>query len=568
MKIICIIKDYISQNKTVFFTYLLICCLFYLVKVFIMSFIYEKLFSKNSDIPKVIRNICFVWVFICVIYLIKIRLETKLFSEFLCYIRSKIFEFYLKVNEYNFNDSCISTDVSKLLDLTRNIRDLLYWFCQTLFPIFILIFCINVYFLIKFPKIGLLNIVGNILLGYVCLIKAPKSIESSIEKEDQYIKIIDKIDENFNNMMNIYLNNKVQDTLNDNQVLDNQYKEIYIRQSKDFESFIMYLKGITYSFSLATLIFLYKTSTIDEFIKGLLIYTFYISTFENMSEDIPYYMLIYGSIKNTELFFSKKELYPLPLYTQNLKNFTGKIDFVNVSFQYQQYPENKGDNDEDNQVEEKKNILDNFSLSVKKGERLTIFARSGSGKSTMMKLLLAFYKPQNGSILLDGQNINDISPSEIREKINYINQRTLLFQDTILGNMKYGNNKTDQEIIDVLKKYNLLSVFSKTSDPNSLQTQVIRNGTNISMGMQKVIFIVRGLLKEGVVVNILDEPLTSIDPSTRQNILNFINDYARDNTLIIISHDKEVQSIPNMKMIFIGKEGKDKKDKKEEYNEE
>jgi len=287
-----------------------------------------------------------------------------------------------------------------------------------------------------------------------------------------------------------------------------------------------------------------------------------------MSEDIPYYMLIYGSIKNTELFFSKKELYPLPLYTQNLKNFTGKIDFVNVSFQYPQYPENKGDNDEDNQVEEKKNILDNFSLSVKKGERLTIFARSGSGKSTMMKLLLAFYKPQNGSILLDGQNINDISPSEIREKINYINQRTLLFQDTILGNMKYGNNKTDQEIIDVLKKYNLLSVFSKTSDPNSLQTQVIRNGTNISMGMQKVIFIVRGLLKEGVVVNILDEPLTSIDPSTRQNILNFINDYARDNTLIIISHDKEVQSIPNMKMIFIGKEGKDKKDKKEEYNEE
>ena len=65
----------------------------------------------------------------------------------------------------------------------------------------------------------------------------------------------------------------------------------------------------------------------------------------------------------------------------------------------------------------------------------------------MMKLILSFYKPNGGTILLDGKNVNDIDPKEIRQKINYINQRTLLFQDTIMNNMKYGNTKTDEEIV-------------------------------------------------------------------------------------------------------------------------
>jgi ABC-type transport system involved in cytochrome bd biosynthesis fused ATPase/permease subunit len=123
--------------------------------------------------------------------------------------------------------------------------------------------------------------------------------------------------------------------------------------------------------------------------------------------------------------------------------------------------------------------------------------------------------------------------------------------------MKYGNNKTESEIIDVLKKYNLLSVFSKTSEPSALYTEVLRNGTNISMGMQKVIFLIRGLLKDNTVVFILDEPLTSIDPSTRQNVLNLIHDFTKDRTLLIISHDKEVGTIPGMKTIFIGKDKKE-----------
>jgi ABC-type multidrug transport system fused ATPase/permease subunit len=372
-------------------------------------------------------------------------------------------------------------------------------------------------------------------------------VDSSIEKENQFLKITDKIDENFNNMMNIFLNNKVNDTLEENQKLDKEYKILYKKQSEEMEKFVTYLKGITYVFAAIGLVVLYKYSKMDQFINILLMYTFYISAFENMTEDVPYYLTMTGTIKHSQDLLNKKEI-PKPIYTAKLNDFKGNILFKNITFAYP-----KPTDYEDDPSYTVKNIIENFSLDIKKGDRITLLAQSGSGKTTIMKLLLGFYKPQQGEILLDGINLNQIDPKEIRKKINYINQRTLLINDTIINNMKYGNQKTEKQIIDMLKKYNLLSVFN--SDPNDpekcLYQVVLKNGSNMSLGMQKVIYIVRGLLKDDTSVYVIDEPLTSIDPGTRKNILNFIEENVGNKTLIIISHDKEVSTIKNMKMLYL-----------------
>jgi ATP-binding cassette subfamily B protein len=163
-----------------------------------------------------------------------------------------------------------------------------------------------------------------------------------------------------------------------------------------------------------------------------------------------------------------------------------------------------------------------------------------------MKLLLGFYKPQEGKILLDGKNINTINPSDLRKNINYINQKTLLFKDSILNNMKYGNNKTDSDVINFLKKYNLLYIFKdcKKSPDTCLNNIIEINGTNISLGMQKIIFLVRGIMKQ-TPVYVFDEPLTSIDPSTRQNVINMIDKETKGKTVIIITHDNEIGKIVN-----------------------
>ena len=161
-----------------------------------------------------------------------------------------------------------------------------------------------------------------------------------------------------------------------------------------------------------------------------------------------------------------------------------------------------------------------------------------------MKILLGFYKPQKGSILINNIDIQNINVNSLRKKINYINQKTLLLNDTIINNMKYGNNKSTKEIVDILNKYDLLKLFK-----NSLDDQVDISGKNISFGMQKVIFLMRGILKNSDVY-IFDEPLTGIDKNTRFNVIKLIDDYTKNKTLIIITHDDEILSITKSIVTF------------------
>jgi ABC-type multidrug transport system fused ATPase/permease subunit len=555
MNFIQIVKDYINHNKSIFYTYVFLCCLMYIIKVIVMSNVYSRLFNKNSDIETTIKYICITWITICVLYVIKLRIETQVTLSFLSKIKHDIFSFYIKNNEYNFDDNNVNTDVARILEVTRSIRGLFFWTVNSLIPIIILIITINIYFMVKYPQVGIINIIGNITLFYYVISISDQLIKTSNIRELQYLKLNDKIDDNFNNMMNIFLNDKTDETIRITDELDQEYNELYKLQSGELERFVSVLKLIIYTFSGASLITLYKYAKMDQFINILMIFTFYIGLFENISEDIPYQITLIGSIKHTEKILSKNKKEERT-YSKSLSSFKGNIEFKNITFTYPTTESHK----------ESKKVIENFTLSVKAGERVTIMSQSGSGKSTLIKILLGFYHPQEGVITLDDQDSKDFDPKEIRKKINYVNQRTLLMQDTILNNMKYGNTKTDQEITKMLIDYDLLPVFinPKEFDPKNplecLQKVVLKNGINISMGMQKVIFIVRGLLKEGVDVYVLDEPLTSIDSGTRKKVLDLINTLTRGKTLIIISHDDEVSQIQDMKILYLDKNKEETKE--------
>jgi ABC-type multidrug transport system fused ATPase/permease subunit len=265
-------------------------------------------------------------------------------------------------------------------------------------------------------------------------------------------------------------------------------------------------------------------------------------------EDIPHFINIILSSRFSEKYLEKKLETTEninPTYIKNLSNYKGSITFDNVSFSYK--PDSSA-------------IFKDLSLRVNPGDRIAIVSKSGSGKTTMMKLLLAFYKPNSGTILLDGKNIKEIDPKDIRKKINYINQRTLLFQDTLINNMKYGNTKTDEEIISFLTKYDLLYIFRDCNkSPNTcLNTMVENDGTNISLGMQKIIFLVRGVLKDSTVY-IFDEPLSSVDPSSRMKVLEMIKNETKGKTLLIITHDSEVEKIVDRTIDLSNLQRKDKK---------
>lgn len=532
-----IIDDYITNSKPLFLSYVSVCCLVYLVKVLLTSYVYSKLFEENANFFAIIKQICGVWVLLCVLYVVKSRLETKVVPDILSCIRRKLFKNYLKNNEVNFNDTDVSGDMNKILEVTRNIRDVVQWLLSTFIPTIVLMSCINLYFLYRFPKIGSVMLVGNVINFFIIYNDASRLIESSNKRENDFLKMVETLDENVNNMLNIYLNDKVDDTINENEKIEKEYTDIYRMQQAELELFTTRLKTNNYVMSFLSMFLLYKTtSSHKEFVNGLLIFTFYLSTLENMSEDIPFSLMTIGNIQNIEDILTKKDINHIrvdPVYNLNknvyesLESFTGHITFRDVYFRYR---------------DDGKWVLNKFSIDIPAGDKIALVSQSGFGKTTSMKILLGFYQAQQGQILLDGKPLSNFSKKDVRSAINYINQRTLLLHDTILNNMKYGNTKSTDDIIKLLKKYNLLKIFC-SDGTNCLDKIVERNGTNISLGMQKVIYLVRGILKDNVKVYIFDEPLTSIDPDTRESVLNMINAETGNKTVIIITHDKEVERI-------------------------
>ena len=524
-------KEFIEKHKTLFSSFIVISSVSYIMKVIVTPMIYSNIMDlKDNNFYPVIKQIFALWLLTGVIYIIKARMENFIFPEFLSFIRQKLFVLFLEKNKTNFNDSSVAYDITRIFESTRYMKDLFFWFSQYLIPVAILILCINSYFVYKIPLMGAVNIASTSTIIYYIVSKYDGLVENSTKRETQYMELIKKVDENFSNLMNIYINNQIDETVVKNSKLEYEYTIANKVQNTEVMKFTNSIKLTNYFFTFICICILYihakrsdNQSSKKEFVTILLMFTFYISTIETIAEDIPFYMMTLGNVRYAEpflenaIFSNTREKY--------IPQFQGNIVFDRVSFRY-----NKDD---------PKNILDDFSLTIKKGERIGIMGQTGKGKSTIIKLLLQFYKPDKGTIYLDGMNSNDINVDDIRKNINYINQKTVLFNDTIIANMKYGNDSTDKDIISLLLEYDLLHVFTKDKDEMSesiLSTMVEKNGANISTGMQKVIFIVRGILKKCKVI-IFDEPFSGIDQDTRQNVLRLIDENTKGKTTIVITHD-------------------------------
>ena len=535
-----IFYNFIKNNST-FYIYVIICSISYILQVFGSSQVYKKFFNKNisNNFESVFKQICILWISLFILYILKSKTESIITPDILVYIRKEIIANYMNTNNKFFSEKDLEKDSLKIIDFGFYFERIFIWLIESVIPIIILVIFMNIYFLIKAPIIGILSLISNILSFTVIKHYFNKMIDVIKERQEAQDTIVTSIGEKLNNIMDIHLNNKINDTLEETNKMMDEYKIKIKKQFSLVMNFINTLKTINYSFNLLNIFILYKTSVnIEEFFGIFSMFILFVPIFENMTQQIPMKLVNINDliIISNYLVNNKKILLDKNGYMYNEDNKEDEedkksIDTINnISFDkiYFKYDENNG-----------KNILENFSLTINKNDRIAILSESGKGKTTLIKLLLRFYKPQSGKILINNIDVNDISVTDIRRKINYINQRTFLLNDTIINNMRYGNNKSDSDITNLLTKYNLLSIFK-----NSLKQQVDIAGKNISLGMQKVIFLVRGILKDSEVY-IFDEPLTSLDKETRNKVIKMISDYTNNKTLIIITHDHEILGIVN-----------------------
>ena len=224
------------------------------------------------------------------------------------------------------------------------------------------------------------------------------------------------------------------------------------------------------------------------------------------------------SQKRINEFLETKPAIQTPLIPVDSK-LQGNIHFENVDFIYK-----------DTGIQ----ALHQFNLHVKKGEKIAIVGRTGSGKTTIAQLLLRMHDPTNGKIELDNINIKNIKLETLREQISFVPQDTFLFSETVHNNIAFGLAKAETATVE---KAALQAHIHKEimGFPEGYNTMIGERGVTLSGGQKQRISIARALIKDPAIV-IFDDCLSAVDVKTEKEIISSLNDYLQDKTAIIITH--------------------------------
>ncbi|XP_070568729.1 iron-sulfur clusters transporter ABCB7, mitochondrial-like [Ptychodera flava] len=181
-----------------------------------------------------------------------------------------------------------------------------------------------------------------------------------------------------------------------------------------------------------------------------------------------------------------------------------------------------------------KKILDDMSFTIKTGQKVAVVGGSGSGKSTIVRLLFRFYDPQSGRILINGQDIRDVSLDSLRKALGVVPQDSVLFHNTIFYNLQYGNlDATAEDVYKAAKAADIHRSIVKM--PHGYDTQVGERGLKLSGGEKQRVAIARTMLKNPAIV-LYDEATSSLDSITEQNILASMEGMTSGRTSLFIAH--------------------------------
>ena len=217
------------------------------------------------------------------------------------------------------------------------------------------------------------------------------------------------------------------------------------------------------------------------------------------------------------------------------KSFNDKIILENINFRY-----------------ENENILKNFNLEIPKGKTVALVGQSGSGKSTIANLLTRFYDVNEGKIFIDGTDIKEIQLKSLRDLIGLVTQDSILFNDTIKGNIALGKpDASDEEVIEALKIANAYEFVKEL--PEGIHTNIGDSGNKLSGGQKQRLSIARAVLKNPPIM-ILDEATSALDTESERLVQIALENMMQNRTSIVIAH--RLSTIQKADIIVVMQKGK------------
>lgn len=216
-------------------------------------------------------------------------------------------------------------------------------------------------------------------------------------------------------------------------------------------------------------------------------------------------------------------------------HLNGDIEFKNVSFKYPNDP---------------RHALNNISFKIKQGEHVAILGRNGSGKTTLEKMILGLYEPETGAVQIDGVDLRQLDPSELRHNIGYVPQDVSLFFGTLRENITLSAPQVDDEQIIKAAELAGLTAFIN-SHPEGFDLPVGERGQLLSGGQRQTVALARALINEPSIL-LLDEPTGSLDHSSEELIMKNLTRYAKGKTLIVITHRSSLLALADRIIVIDG----------------
>lgn len=485
--------------------------------------------GRNFNYTTIYRSIVFIigiYILTRILYAIKYFFEVLISSHLIYYVRTNIFNEIIKKCQSNFDQIEKGKIISYLTSLPHIYEDKLHFLLAKILPDSIGVISLTSFFFFVDIKLGLLLFVMIICLCFTISRVSKKCIQLQQEKQDLYYSNNENIQDKLSNIFSILTSNKSSNEFEKNEQKEKEYR------NKKFKSDFQDLKAEN---SLVVIILIFTVITLIYFIhlfkvknnKKLIITAFLVFfSYLGYIDSIKWYVIDYLNKMSLIDQYEKTLENKTKIINGKKINFilNGDIKFNNISFSYG-----------------KKQVLKDLNLTFKNNNLNVIMGPSGTGKSTIFKLILKLAQPTSGCISIDGTDITYSQLDYLRNNIGIVNQNTTLFNTSLYENISYGNNSTKEKVQKLINEWNLNNTIFRNIN---MKNNVGVDGYYLSNGQRQMILILREYLNNKKII-LMDEPTSSLDLESKKLILNILKKISKKKNIIITTHDEFVKQFSN-----------------------